>query len=150
MVSRLMPRRSLVFGGCLVTLLVAGRGDGQPLAPPFRAPIIPNASLVTARILKYSVWNSKLLKSQQPQAIYSLVLEVISSEAVDDLANLVMPGDRLEAFSREVLTPDLFGKIIRATVRSHGDEWGQRFWIRGSPVVEESKADSVEKHGGGR
>ncbi|MCI2429053.1 hypothetical protein LM604_00145 [Candidatus Acetothermia bacterium] len=123
--------------GVLVALLSTGidNGIGQPPPPP--APIVPNASLVTAHVLKYSIWNGRLLSAQPESTLYSLVLEVLTSEPVStDLPNLIKAGEIIEAFANEVLSPELFGKRIKAVVRLMGDERGQRFWIRDISIVE--------------
>jgi hypothetical protein len=98
--------------------------------------VAPNASSITADVVKYSIWNAKLLGFEQPTTLYSLVLEVLTSEPVSpQLLNLVRSGDVIEAFSREALAAELFGKKITATVRLVGDERGQRFWISGIRTV---------------
>lgn len=121
-------------------VLYSGNGGGlsePPTPPPSSAPVAPNASLITAKVLKYSIWNGGLLELPQETTLYSLVLEVLTSEQISpELLNLVRPGDRIEAFSREALTPELFGKKIEATVRLVGDERGQRFWIGGINIIE--------------
>jgi len=64
------------------------------------------------------------------------VLEVLTSEPVSpELLNLIKAGEIIEAFSHEVLSPELFGKKIKGTVRLVGDEHGQRFWIRDVSIV---------------
>jgi hypothetical protein len=93
--------------------------------------------LVTAHVLKYSIWNGRLLSAQPESTLYSLVLEVLTSEPVStDLPNLIKAGEIIEAFANEVLSPELFGKRIKAVVRLMGDERGQRFWIRDISIVE--------------
>lgn len=122
--------------GVLVVLLGTDvhNSIGQP--PP-SAPVVPNASLVTAHVLKYSIWNGRLLSAQPESTFYSLVLEVLTSEPVSaELPNFIGAGEIIEAFSNEVLSPGLFGKKIQGTVRLVGDEHGQRFWIRDVSIVE--------------
>ena len=113
-----------------------GRVQAEPAASRWQGPIRPNASLLTARVLKYSVWDPVLLNFTGPGAFYSLVLDVCRSESVGEEANLVAPGDRIEVFSKELLAPELLGKTIRARVRAQGDERGQRFWVRDIRVLE--------------
>ncbi len=115
---------------CLALSVLGSTVEAQPASPPSAGPVLPNATLITAKVLKHSIWNTILLHSAQPDVLYSLVLEIRVSEGVGDMANLVSVGDRVEAFSKEALSPDLFGKTVRATIRLRGDEWGQRFWIQ--------------------
>ncbi len=124
--------------------LYGGQGSGlsltsplPPPQPPSQAPVGPNASAITAHVLKYSIWNAKLLGSEEETTLYSLVLEVLTSEPVSpEGLNLVKAGDVIEAFSKEMLAPELFGKKIKATVRLVGDERGQRFWISAVDILE--------------
>lgn len=96
--------------------------------------VIPNASLVTGRVMKFSIWDPALLSPKSSGTFYSLVLDVCASQKLGEAASLVKPGDRIEVFSRGPLSPDLFGQTIQGTVRVRGDEHGQRFWIRGIEV----------------
>lgn len=119
----------------LVSLLfinISGsHGDIQNQKTLQGTPVVPNASLVTAEVLKYSILNSKLLNIDPEQTLYSLTLEVLASKQVDQTTpNLVKVGDIIETFSKEELSPTLFGQTIKAIVRLAGDEWGQRYWIR--------------------
>jgi len=137
--------RRWCLGVLLLTLLTfLGNASAGPEASPSSAPVAPNASQVTAEVLKYSIWNAKLLGVEQPITLYSLVLDVLTSDPVrPGLLNLVRPGDRIEAFSKEELSPELFGRLIEAIVHLTGDERGQRFWISGIKVLEsESKQES--------
>lgn len=123
----------------LLIALVLGNlaGIGQPPPPP-SAPVAPNASLITAKVLKYSIWNGQLLGRPADETFYSLVLKVHTSQPVaPDLLNLVQPDETLEAFSKTPLSPDLFGERIEATVRLAGDERGQRFWIHDVRIVQD-------------
>lgn len=101
----------------------------------FQAPLIPNASRIRARVVKYSVWDATLVDSQNQHVLYSLVLDVCASEKVGEEPSLVKVGDRIEAFSRDALSADLFGKTIQCVVRARGDERGQRFWLRDVRLV---------------
>ena len=120
--------------GIGLLLVMTNAGVGQAGQPPPPAPVPPNASLVTAMALKYSIWNTSLLQTMptlQPGfTVYSLVVEVQRSERVSEqLENLAKTGDLLEAFSTETLAPDLFGKKIEAVLKLGGDTRGVRWWI---------------------
>ncbi len=129
-----------------VLLLWNLSGIGQPPPPPpSPAPVAPNASLVTANVVKYSIWNTQLLGFEQPTTLFSLVLEVLASEQISpQLLNLVREGDVIEAFSRESLDPELFGKKVMGTMRLVGDERGQRFWISGIEVLNPSEGGRLK------
>jgi hypothetical protein len=116
----------------LVLTLQMGNAEQQPPPP---APVPPNASLVTATVLKYSIWNSKLLQNTMPPiqaglTLYSLIVEVHTSKPVSErLENFAKPGDVLETFSLEMLAPELFGKKVEAKLELRGDTQGVRWWV---------------------
>jgi len=129
----------LLLGLIPLTLAPLGGDLHAQQMPPAQVAIIPNASLVTAQVLKFSIWDATLLKVKGPQNLYSLVLVVTASENVGEEANLIKAGDQIEVFSRESLSPDLFGKTIQGTVRVRGDERGERYWIRDIRIKRECK-----------
>jgi len=92
-------------------------------------PVVPNESIVQAEVLRYSILNSQLIDVQPEQTLYSLFIHVLTSVPGSQPASLVSAGQRLEAFSKDPLSPDLYGKEIRAKVRLRGDEWGRRYWV---------------------
>jgi len=126
-----------------------GLAEHNAGAQASRAPLIPNASRIRARVVKYSIWDAALVSSRDQQAIYSLVLDVCASEKVGQAASLVKVGDRIEAFSRAPLSGDLFGKTIQSTVRASGDERGQRFWLRDVRLARPGEACPAEKNPSG-
>lgn len=112
---------------------------------PFQAPLIPNASRIRARVVKYSIWDATLVSPQNHQTLYSLVLDTCASDKVGNEVSLVKPGERIEAFSRDALSADLFGRTIQAVVRARGDERGQRFWLRDVRLLPPSEGCPVEQ-----
>jgi len=106
--------------------------SAQP-APP--TPVPPNASHITATILEYKVWPPGSLQDMMPsissnEPIYSVKVEVYTSEPESsELLNMAVPGTVYEAFSSDVLTSDLVGKKIEATLKLTGDTRGVRWWI---------------------
>lgn len=138
-------------GKCLVVicsaLLALSVGFAEPTtgSQSSQAPLIPNASRIRARVVKYSIWDAALVSSQSQQALYSLVFDVCASEKVGDEPSLVKVGDRIEAFSHDPLSADLFGKTIQSVVRARGDERGQRYWLRDVRLVPPGDACPAEK-----
>ena len=147
-----VPRRSsrlmaIVLG--LVVLIhplaMSGNAHGQ-----LGTPIVPNASLVTAEVLRYSILSSSLLDIEPEQTLYSLTLAVLVSEQVDARTiSVVKVGDVLEVFSKEELCPNLFKRTIRGTVRLVADEWGQRYWIQEIHVLPAKEEGVGEESGMG-
>jgi hypothetical protein len=137
----------MVVAGCATTLLAQSplSGDGarmlSQVAPPPPGPVPPNASRVTATVLKYSIWPPASLQNLMPpvpsdQTLYSLLLEIHASDPEHaDLESMARPGAAIEAFSSEVLPSDLMGKKIHATVKLTGDTRGVRWWISNVRVV---------------
>jgi hypothetical protein len=128
-------------------LVAVSAGLAEPILgnQAFQAPLIPNASRIRARVVKYSIWDATLVSPQSHQTLYSLVLDVCGSEKVENEVSLVKPGERIEAFSRDALSADLFGRTIRSVVRARGDERGQRFWLRDIQLLSPADSCPVEQ-----
>ena len=64
--------------------------------------------------------------------IYQLRILVKTSEDVEDKRSFTKDqvGKLIHLHSKKELSPDLFGKVIRARVSYRGDQKGSRFWIR--------------------
>jgi len=118
---------------------VPAAGDRAPqipqTAPPALAEIPPNASRVTATVLRRTVWPPGSLLNVRPavrpdQTLYSLTI-VIQGAAPENpgLPSLARPGITVEAFSSETLAADLAGKEITATVKLSGNTQGTRWQI---------------------
>lgn len=119
----------LVASGCIKV---------EPPSPP-QVPVVPNASLITANVLKYSIWDSELLGLEPSFRLCSLVLKVLTSEPVSpDLASLIKPGDEIEAFTKEALGPEFLGQKVKAMVTVVGDEHGQRVWLESIQTLKSS------------
>jgi hypothetical protein len=121
------------IGVLLSGIIWAGNISSDGQQPPSPAPVSPNASLVTATVLKYSIWDAKLFKDKRPtvlpgQVLYSLIIEIESSAAVSaQLQHLAQVGATYEGFSVDPLGVDLFGKRIQAILKLTGDTRGVRW-----------------------
>ena len=138
---------------CLALVAVSvGLAQLRTAAQSTQAPLIPNASRIRGRVVKYSIWEARLAGVQGQQVLYSVVLDVCASENVGEETSLVKIGDRIEAFSRQPLSADLLGKTIQCVVRARGDERGQRYWLREVRQVppEEACPDEKKPRGSGR
>ena len=94
---------------------------------PPSVPVPPNISHVTGTVLKWAVWPPGSLSCTTPSAppdptFYSLVLAIQTSSdpVIAGLGSLTYPGATIEAFSSDVLAPDLVGKAVAATVMLTG------------------------------
>lgn len=102
----------------LVFSQVIGSGQIQ------NAPVAPNDSIIAAKVLEYSILNSALEGIEPEQTLYSLKILVISSQSVNGKANFIQSkiGQVIRVYSKEMLSPILFGKVIQANVSFSGDE----------------------------
>ena len=127
-IQRVVLLWSLVLGFQFEGHLVA-----QAPPPPTQVP--PNASLITANVLRYSVWPPGSLKGKSPiippdQTLYSLTVEIQTAEPANPIKeSLAVPTPILEVFSTEKLSLDLVGKRIKAIARLTGDTNGVRWLI---------------------
>jgi len=94
-------------------------------------PVVPNESIVTARVLGCCVISSSILDIKPDQNMYKLELLIHRSQDVKPRRNFTMDkvGKVLSVYSKEKLLPELFNKVINAHVTYRGDERGGRFWI---------------------
>jgi len=105
------------------------------MTPPAVADIPPNASQITARVVKRSVWPPGSLANTLPavrpdRTMYSLTIDIeTSAPAIPSVSTLAQVGSVIEAFSSDELTEGLVGKQIRATVRLTGSTQGTRWAI---------------------
>jgi len=95
-------------------------------------PVAPNDSIITAKVLEYSILNSTLEEIEPEQILYSLRVLVVSSEDVNGKVNFTQSkiGQVIKVYSKKMLSAILFGKVIEANVSFSGDERGGKYWIR--------------------
>ena len=101
-------------------------------------PVIPNGTLITGVILEYGILSSRLLGIQPDQTIYKVTICLESSEDIDGMPNLLRGKERedITFYTKERLSPDIFGKKVRAEVSYRGDERGGRWWVRSIKIIE--------------
>lgn len=131
-------KKLLFFLLALGLFLVLNEGLAQQLpqvAPPPPGPVPPNASRITASVLKHSVWPPGSLHGPLPpvpadQTLYSLRVEIHTSAPENsELPSLARNGIVIEAFSSDLLASGLVEKKIEATLKLTGDTSGVRWWI---------------------
>ncbi len=125
---------TLVFGLFLLLNKVHSQQPPQ-VAPPPPAPVPPNASRITASVVRHSVWPPGSLHGPLPpvpadQTLYSLRVEIHTSAPENsELPSLARNGIVIEAFSSDTLAAGLVEKKIEATLKLTGDTRGVRWWI---------------------
>jgi len=95
-------------------------------------PAAPNDSIITGKVLEYSILNSTLEGMKPEQILYSLRILVMSSQSINGKVNFTQSkiGQVIKVYSKEMLSAILFGKTIKANVSFSGDERGGKYWIR--------------------
>ncbi len=115
--------------------------------PPPPGPVPPNSAVITATVLKYSIWHPDSVEHKRlpilpkNQTFYSLNLEIITSkqESPELGSNLAVPGKVYETFSSDVLASDLVGKKITAKIKLIGDTNGVRWIISDANLISDEK-----------
>lgn len=100
-------------------------------------PVIPNESIVNGVVSEYSIVSSRLIGIKPEQTIYRLTINIDSSEGISDKPNLLnnKNGQDVQFYSKEKLSPEIFGKKIKALVRYTGDETGGIFRIKNIEII---------------
>ena len=136
-----LPRVLAALCTLAVVLWTVHPGDGSQMAPPPPAPVPPNASHITATVRQYAAWPPGSLKRSMPpvppaHTLYALWVEIHTAEPANpELDSLAQSGLVIEAFSADVLTSEVVGKQIQATVKLTGDTRGMRWWISSVHVL---------------
>lgn len=99
-------------------------------------PVAPNESIVEAEVLEYSILNSLVEGIKPEQILHSLRIRILSSKPrgnkLDFLKGRI--GQVVKVYSREPISPVVFGKKILCHLSYLGDEWGGRFWVGGIKI----------------
>jgi hypothetical protein len=100
--------------------------------------VVPNSALMTGVISEYGIVSSRLLGMEPDQTLYKLTICLESSEDIVGMPNLLKgkEGEDITLYTKEKLSPDIFGKKIRAEVTYRGDERGGRWWLRSIKTLE--------------
>ena len=100
--------------------------------PSAKMPAIANESVIAGSVVGYCIVSSSILNIRPVMPIYQLRILVKTSEDVEDKRSFTKDqvGKLIHLHSKKELSPDLFGKVIKARVSYRGDQKGSRFWIR--------------------
>ena len=81
-------------------------------------PVATNDSVITAKVLEYSILNSTLEGIEPEQIFYSLRVLVMSSKSIKGKANFTQSkvNQVIKVYSKDMLSPILFGKVIEANM----------------------------------
>lgn len=109
-------------------ILLAGAISASPAGG---VPVVPNESLVVGEVVELRAIDSSSLNIRPPQILFRMRIRVLSVREVPSKPNLVTTrkGEILEVYSKDRLSSDLIGKVIRGRVTFRGDERGGLHWI---------------------
>ncbi len=118
----------ILIASFLMALLFFTAVKGRSIS----APVIPNESVVNGTVVEYSIVSSHLIGIKPEQIIYNLTINIESAKSVNDRPNFLnnKEGQNIQFYSREKLSPELFGKKIKAVATYTGDEKGGLYWIK--------------------
>ena len=99
--------------------------------PAYSVPVIPNESLVVGEVLELTAVQSSTLNIKPAQILFRVKLRLLSVEDVQNKANFLeaKKGQILEVYSKEKISPELLGKVIRGHISFRGDDRGGLYWI---------------------
>ncbi len=94
-------------------------------------PVIPNETIVEGTVVEYAILSSSLEGIHPPITLHRVTILIESTRAVEGKADFLSgrEGEYVPFYTKEGLSPTIFGKRIRARARFRGDERGGRFWI---------------------
>jgi hypothetical protein len=100
-------------------------------------PVIPNESVVNGTVSEYSIVSSHMIGIKPEQVIYRLTITIDFTENINGKPNFLdnKIGQDIKFYSKEKLTPELFGKKVKGLVIFRGDEKGGLFWIRNIEII---------------
>jgi len=110
--------------GCFCLLLFASSAGAVPA--------VPNSGILTGKVMEFSITSSVLSGIKPEQVLYRFVISADEIEDVEGSPNFLQgrEGKFVTLYSKEKLSPELFGKKVKAEVEFRGDERGGLFWIR--------------------
>lgn len=107
-------------------------GHESAAFPRLEVPAAPNEAVIQGKVMKYCIINSTLLKIEPEQTLYSLHVLIKSAQDMPGKSNFLKEkvGKVVKVYSKKPLSPQLFGKEIKARVEYSGDERGGKFWLK--------------------
>lgn len=124
---------SFIFILFLTALFLVAVGDVGNAVPA-----VSNVSIIEGFVSEYAVIFSDLIGIEPRQTLYRLTINITSSYNIGEGADFLfnMTGQDVRFLSKEKLSPELFGKRIKANASYKGDERGGVFWISNIEVLQ--------------
>ncbi len=100
-------------------------------------PVVPNESVIKGVVSEYAILSSRIINIRPDQVLYRLTIYIESSESIGNKPDFLSgrEGQDIRFYTKKRLSPELFGKKIKAKVRYRGDERGGTFWIRNIEII---------------
>lgn len=118
----------LYFSGLVVGMLLLTFLKGVGIS----VPVIPNESIIEGFVSEYTILSSRLIGIQPEQVLYRVTVRIDSTEDLENRPNFIKgkEGRDVQFYTKEMVSPEVFGKRIKAKVEYRGDERSGMFWIR--------------------
>jgi len=95
-------------------------------------PVLPNETVVEGTVSEYAIVSSRLAGIKPEQVLYRITIYIETTKSAgggpDFLSDKV--GKDVPFYTKHKLSPELFGRKVRARVEYRGDERGGLFWVR--------------------
>ncbi len=116
---------ALIAAAALVSCTAPVNSTGEDQPPPVMVPVVPNESIVTARIIAVNSLDGPLP--------WELVIEIINAEDVAGLQNLLKDktGQTIAVRTEEDMEQFSKNAVITAHVKYEGDERSRLYFAYG-------------------
>ena len=98
---------------------------------------VPNEYVIEGTVQEFSIVSSNLLNIMPEQTLYRLTILIESYENADTDADYLSDkkGKTVQLYSKDKISPEIFGKRVWVKVRYSGDERGGLYWIKEISVI---------------
>lgn len=103
----------------------------------FSVPAAPNEYVIEGTVQEYSIVSSNMLNILPEQTLYRLTIFIESYIKFETEAGFLSDkkGKALQFYSKEKISPEIFGNRVRGKVRYAGDERGGLYWIKEINII---------------
>ena len=103
----------------------------------FSVTAAPNEYLIEGTVQEYAIVSSIRLNMKPEQTLYRLTIFIESYIKVETEADFLSDkkGKTVQFYSKDIISPEIFGKRVRGKVRYAGDESGGLYWIKEISII---------------
>lgn len=97
-------------------------------------PAVPNESIIRGEVWQFSILNANILGVEPEQTLYMVRVKIRSSESIKGMANFTRDkvGQVIGIYSKDKISADVFGTVVKCRITYRGDEGGGNFWLMGN------------------